>query len=343
MFDDSLWSDDLGSGIPEGEEEIVVDTPSRKRNYNHEEAAPPTFVEPAKPKKSKPITTRALTDADPVKLASDLVQVTRSGSFSKMQSLVEKGANVNEKVVGCTALMYAAFYGRDEMVSYLLENGASLDEQNLNGITALHWACEKNQYSTIELLLKAGANANLTDTTGFTALHKAAKAGNLKMVELLVELGNADVNKDASKTLPSFPVILHEAVINGHEEVVKFLLDHGANVDQINHEGRTALHRAVLKNHSAIAQCLVDYLADINIVDANKRTPLHWAAFFGFTECFKILVDNGADVSLRDKSSATAEDIAVSKGRDPILQWLAEWKQVNTTTATTTAAASTTT
>lgn len=108
-----------------------------------------------------------------------LVQATRAGSFAKMQVLVEKGADVNAKVVGCTALMYAAFYGRDEMVSYLLENGASVDAQNLNGITALHWAVEKNQYSTIELLLKAGANANLPDTSGCTGMWLLALFCNL--------------------------------------------------------------------------------------------------------------------------------------------------------------------
>lgn len=78
MFETSIWDDDLGSGISYGEQEeiVVEETPSRKRGYDAEEETIPTIVEPAKPKKSKPITTRALSDAsDPVKLASDLVQV----------------------------------------------------------------------------------------------------------------------------------------------------------------------------------------------------------------------------------------------------------------------------
>ena len=102
-----------------------------------------------------------------------------------MKSLVHEGAgiffflycckltdsgysDVNAKVCGCSAIFYAAFYGRNEMINFLFDLEADLDSTNLNGETALFWAVEREQYSSVELLLNKGAKVSIVDQKGFT-------------------------------------------------------------------------------------------------------------------------------------------------------------------------------
>jgi len=76
------------------------------------------------------------------KRESDLVQAARAGSLEVVKMLISNGTNVNAQVCGCTSLMYAAFYGRELMITFLIDNGADLNVQNLSGETALMWAVE---------------------------------------------------------------------------------------------------------------------------------------------------------------------------------------------------------
>jgi ankyrin repeat protein len=74
-----------------------------------------------------------------------------------MKDLVANGASVNTKVCGCTALMYAVFYGKQEMVEYLITAGADINVQNLSKLTPLMWAVEREQLAIVEILISKGA------------------------------------------------------------------------------------------------------------------------------------------------------------------------------------------
>eukprot|EP01117_Protostelium_nocturnum_P009853 TRINITY_DN3513_c0_g1_i2.p1 TRINITY_DN3513_c0_g1~~TRINITY_DN3513_c0_g1_i2.p1 ORF type:complete len:179 (-),score=85.65 TRINITY_DN3513_c0_g1_i2:591-1127(-) len=98
-----------------------------------------------------------------------LVQSIRSGILDNLRKLIEEeGAGVNEKTCGSTPLMYAAFYGKEDFINYLIEKNADLNYQNLNGLSAIHWAVERNHISIVRCLVVHGVNVNLTDLKGLT-------------------------------------------------------------------------------------------------------------------------------------------------------------------------------
>jgi ankyrin repeat protein len=70
---------------------------------------------------------------------------------------------------------------------------------------------------------------------------------------------------------------LHEAVVQGHKDVVEILLQQNANVDMQDRNGRTALHEAVVQGHKDVAEILLQRNADINLRDSDETTALQLA------------------------------------------------------------------
>jgi ankyrin repeat protein len=70
-------------------------------------------------------------------------------------------------------LWWASEYGRDQVVDFLLNNGADLRAGENTGQTALHWAIVGGQLETVKLLLKRGASLEARNQYGGKALAQA--------------------------------------------------------------------------------------------------------------------------------------------------------------------------
>jgi ankyrin repeat protein len=97
---------------------------------------------------------------------------------------------------------------------------------------------------------------------------------------------------------------------NGHVEVVRVLLEGGANVERANANQVTALHKAALYGYLEVCRLLLDWGAKVDPVDKWRNTPLHDAVRFGHLLVVKLLVEGGADVSVKDDNGLTARDLA---------------------------------
>lgn len=90
---------------------------------------------------------------------------------------------------GWTPLIYAATGGHDDMVRYLLAEGAKIDAVSPNGTTALMIAVREEKFSTAELLIARGANVNIRNENDATALSWAERSGDSALVERLKRAG----------------------------------------------------------------------------------------------------------------------------------------------------------
>lgn len=90
---------------------------------------------------------------------------------------------------GMTPLHVACFYGRNELVSLLVEAGAFINAQTRqNKMTPLHLACQKEHFNAVESLLSSRkCDINLQDVQGNTALHYACHVSNLNIVKKILE------------------------------------------------------------------------------------------------------------------------------------------------------------
>ena len=152
---------------------------------------------------------------------------------------------------------------------------------------------------------------------GKTALHLAAESGHLDIVKLLLDCG-ANVNSRGNFDRAA----LHLAAESGHLDIVKLLLDCGANVNSRGNFDRTALHLAAESGHLDVVQLLLERGADIDIRAKNGRTALYFAAKSGHLDITKLLLERGADINIRAKSGRTALHLAAESGHLDLIELL---------------------
>jgi ankyrin repeat protein len=138
---------------------------------------------------------------------------------------------------------------------------------------------------------------------GRTALLLASEADRPLIVKTLLEKGANDLN-DADKYTRS---VLSLEVGAGHLENMKMLLKRGANPDADIQAEWTPLSIATGKNESSdVIKALLDAGANVNRRDRAGATPLIVAAENGNIETVRLLVDRGANVNARDGIMGTA-------------------------------------
>lgn len=118
----------------------------------------------------------------------------------------------------------------------------------------------------------------------------AAGLGDIQQVQTLLEQG-ADVNSRAPAVddIPAGITPLMFASARNHKDIVVFLIEHGANVNQKDDAGGTALIYAVWKGHKDIVAILIDKGADILITTSDGRSPLSVASDEGHTDIHAML------------------------------------------------------
>ncbi|KAI5837291.1 ankyrin repeat-containing domain protein [Morchella snyderi] len=179
-----------------------------------------------------------------------LQAAVESGHLHIVKFLLNMGANVNAAscdILGVLALNAAAENGHLDIVKVLVDAGALIETPEK---TALLAAAAGGNIQVVKYLLDRGANVNAQPGVGayLTALGETAKRGNIPLARLLLNAG-ANVNASRGPDFKTTEGVLQTAASGwGHRDMVRFLLDAGAEVDATvtNHTNpRTALQAAV--------------------------------------------------------------------------------------------------
>lgn len=95
---------------------------------------------------------------------------------------------------GWTALMWATYKCRPEVVSLLLERGADLNAHGNYHLSSLLWASGRGYTQIVRLLISYGAKVNVGDKYGTTPLVWASRKGHAEIVEMLLRAGKYRLN-----------------------------------------------------------------------------------------------------------------------------------------------------
>jgi ankyrin repeat protein len=186
-----------------------------------------------------------------------VAHAAQAGDAKLVERLLGEGCDVNEAdQTGCTALLYAAFQGRADVVRLLLARQyVEVNKTGQNGATALYMASQNGHVEVVRLLLaRQGVEVNKTAQNGATALLVASQNGHVEVVQLLLACQGVEVNK---ATLAGFTALIL-ASRNGHVEVVRLLLARqGVEVNKSDEDGYTALMVASTGGHVEVVQLLL--------------------------------------------------------------------------------------
>jgi ankyrin repeat protein len=195
-------------------------------------------------------------------------------------------------------LMLAAASGDGARLDELLRTGLSVNAQDPQGATPLVWAARRQQWATVRLLLQKGANPDLASASASSPL--SAAIGAATDDHLALDLTRVFVDAGAKK----LDEPLFTAASCGFLKTAEFLLDRGANPNTRLRFAGTPLCRAIVAGNLDVVRLLLQRGADVDAgvdyIDLTRHTglsPLDLALEKGDTAVVKELLDRDAQIS----------------------------------------------
>jgi len=208
---------------------------------------------------------------------------------------------VTKMIDGCAPLFLACKNGSAEVAEYLLGKcNAPIEQKGLFEV------------------LEEGVSHSVTP------LWCAAVSGRLTVVKVLLRFG-ADVNavSDSGSTpVRSACYIVRPGLNSSHMEIIRALVEAGANIQLPNHFGGTCLINSV--QSPELVEYLITSGADVNAEDVQHKTALHYAVQEHRLETTKVLVNHGGDLFKKSKYGDDALQTACVKGALVIFNYLIE-------------------
>ncbi len=234
-------------------------------------------------------------------LVQQLIREARKENprMNKVRELIAAGVPLRRKESNAfVALIVAAAKGHTEMVQVLLENGVPVDGRDKVGNSAFSQALSQQHNAIAKILINAGVDP--AEKVGLhVPISMAAFLGNKDMVEFLLTLHVPLEEKNGINDTP-----LTTATNAGHTEIVRLLINGGADVNALGNGGRNAIILA--GRNKEIIQLLIDSGADVNATSGDGSTVLISAVKGGKLDLVKGLLAAGAEPDMQDKLGRSA-------------------------------------
>ncbi|KAH8123378.1 hypothetical protein FP744_10005958 [Trichoderma asperellum] len=274
-----------------------------------------------------------------------------------VEMLLARGANVNYvNADGETPICLAAENGYDDISKLLIDAGALINPTESEHKTPLSLAIMNRHKNIVKLLLENGAKVDEKDSnTGKSPLSLAASIIDQSILRLILENKTElhandhkitetpflsaimDGNRDYIQSYVKEKLRLYEraldyytitplslAVLNGHTDIVKLLLENGAQAGEI-YCGLSLLSLAISNGHHDIAKLLLKDGTDTNAtIDSSGRKPLSLAILNGHRDIVKLLLKFGAKADTKDEDGGTPLFLAVLQQQEDIVTLLLE-------------------
>lgn len=219
-----------------------------------------------------------------------------------MRRLLAAGADPNIcNTNGWSPLMLASGYRNtsgEEAVELLLAHGADVNRKTDEQIAALHLACMRNNCGTVTALLRRGADTEALSEHGNTALiYACTNVDAIDVVRLLLDAGAQVEGRGGSGWTP-----LHVASENGNIEVISELLARGACSDAVTVSNATPLCLAVIKRAAPAVRALLEAPSVPSALSPLTRED--WCFLFNCEREARREARSKAEAALRDERAA---------------------------------------
>lgn len=192
-------------------------------------------------------------------LAQEFLTAAEQGQLELLKSCLEKGVDINTtNRQGRTAIVNASLNKHYECVSFLINAGADINKQDQTCFNPFLLSCLNNDLTLLRIVLPAKPNLDLLTRFGGVGITPASEKGHVEIVRELLE--KTDINVNHTNFVGWTP-LLEAIVLNDggekQQQIVKLLLDHGANPHMTDKYGKKPLELAREKGYSEIAELLI--------------------------------------------------------------------------------------
>ncbi|XP_069085001.1 ankyrin repeat domain-containing protein 26 isoform X12 [Pleurodeles waltl] len=169
----------------------------------------------------------------------------------------------------------------------------------------------------------ASETGSLTSAAGYelrdrdlSKLHRAACAGDLSKLRQLCKKHDPN-QQDKERRTP-----LHLACVNGHPELVTYLVENQSKINLCDSDARSPLMKAVQCQQERCATILLEHDADTNLMDINGNTALHLSALIPSVSLAAQLLEHGAHIDAQNKEGCTPLLLAIAENHQDMVDFL---------------------
>lgn len=246
---------------------------------------------------------------------SEIHTAVERGHSSRVEEILRTDSTaVNSRdTLGNQPLHLAAWQGRAALAKTLLDGGADINAKGDLGRTALHYAVANRRRKVLTLLLERGADPSIVDDLGAAPLYLAASTEDRVMCETLLRAGTRMDSRSAIYLEGPAAVLerqvagresidptraqqlLWDAVRVGSADLVTYLLEKGADVNNSSVGGLAPLLQAISVHRADIVRLLLDLGADVGVKDHVGQPILKFCGVYGAgPEIIRLLKERGA-------------------------------------------------
>ena len=199
------------------------------------------------------------------------------------------------------------------------------------GLTPLMIASLEGHAHVVRLLLGNGANRFATSECGHGAIHFACGShehGHAAVVRTLLEDDIDLANERDNSRRRRSPLAI--ASVAGYDDIVKMLLDFGAEMNAVDTDGASSLYLACERGNAPVAKILLEKNADTELRPYRKsKSPLMIASQLGYVDIVRKLLTYGARINATSKTGWSSLLSACLHGHAEVVEALLEAKDVD--------------
>lgn len=189
--------------------------------------------------------------------------------------------------------------------------------------------CLKNSnIDEMKMMIENGFSVDTPLESGWSALLHSCSLGKSDVVKFLLESG-ANINFQRDLFTPIMAVCSSKANEDELVKCIEYLFEYKADINQTDKYGTTALMLAVREGHLKLISKLINAKCNIDRQDSEKWTALYHAILKNNVEAVKLLVDAGCKLNTQDSKNRTVYELAEYFGYKEIANIVRAYQDVN--------------
>ena len=255
-------------------------------------------------KEEAPTNVEAGDNKPTIEMDTDLLTACVNGDLDVVKRQIAFGADLNQRTTdgqNNTPLIVAAIFGHEKVAGTLVDAGADVNLQKIDGSTALHAAAIMGYPNIVEMLLKNGADDNIRNLGSATALDGVS----------IMWADAKDIYEIIDATLAPYGLKIDYERIKAARPICAKILDTVGGPKEMTrkptgHPPITDIYGAVFYEDMTATKKFIADGVDLNVPEPKDgNTPLHLATLVCNIEIVKALIAAGANVNAKNKKGET--------------------------------------